>query len=155
MNRIVALLATAIASTLATGCVVSIGAHEKPQKPKESTRPSPVVVIPGDPADTATLAEIDAIARLAFDDGKRDGFKAVATRPGTSPGVQVHLVNTLLRSLSFDNTKVEVLLALIENPGFSEAAKESIFRQLDHLSFDSGRTKIISAIQERTGTAPQ
>jgi len=132
-----------------TGCVVAIGSREASSPRREVAKPSPVVIVPGNPEDSAALAEIDAIAGLSFDNGKRDGFHAVAIRPGTSPGVQVHLVNTAVRSLSFDNAKVDVLLALIANPSFSPAAKEAILRQLDHLSFDNNKTAVLHAIQNQ------
>ncbi len=152
MKPIATLVSLATASILASGCIVSIGGHEKARPREEAPKPSPVVIVPGNPEDSASIAEIDAIARLSFDDGKRDGYKAVASRAGISPGVQVHLVNTTLRTLSFDTAKTEVLSALIQNPGFSDSAREAIFRQLDHLSFDKSKTAIINAIQERSRT---
>lgn len=152
MNRHASVLALAATWMLATGCVVSIGGHEKSRPREEAPKPSPVVIVPGNTEDSATLAEIDAIAGLSFDNAKRDGFQAVAVRAGISPGVQVHLVNTALRALSFDNNKVDVLQHLIQNPSFSPSAKEAIFRQLDHLSFDSNKTAVMHAIQERTKT---
>ena len=132
-----------------SGCVVAIGSRDSSPPRREVPKPSPVVIVPGNPEDSAALAEIDAIAGLSFDNGKRDAFLAVANRPGTSPGVQVHLVNTAVRALSFDNAKVDVLLALIANPSFSPAAKEAILRQLDHLSFDNNKTTVLNAIQNR------
>lgn len=145
-------LSLASAWIVVSGCVVSIGGNDKPHPRNEIPKPSPVVVVPSNTEDTATLAEIDAIAKLSFDNGKKDGFVAVASRPGISHGVQVHLVNTSLRSLSFDGSKVDVLLPLIQNPSFSPAAKEAIFRQLDLLSFDASKTRIMNAIQERSKT---
>jgi hypothetical protein len=137
---------------LASGCVVSIGGNEKTHQRQEVPKPSPVVVVAANTEDSATLAEIDAITKLAFDNGKRDGFMAVASRGGISPGVQVHLVNTALRSLSFDAAKVEVLVQLTQNPTFSPAAKEAILRQIDLLAFESSKTTVLNAIQERAKT---
>lgn len=146
------LLATTLA-TVATGCVVSIGGHEStPPRRTEVPKPSPVVVVPGNLEDSATLAEIDAVAKLNFENARLDGFRAVAHRAGISPGVQVHLVNTALRALDFDTGKVEILQALIRNPSFGTPAKEAIFRQLDCLSFDNSKTTVLHAIQERPTT---
>lgn len=152
MKHLAYLLSLSASCLLAAGCVVSIGSHEKPRHRDEVPKPSTVVIVPGNTEDSATLAEIDAIAKLSFDHGKRDGFKAVASRAGISPGVQVHLVNTALRSLSFDAGKVEVLASLIQNPSFSPSAKEAIFQQLEHLSFDNSKTSVMNAIQERAKT---
>lgn len=152
MKHLPTTLSLAMSWILATGCVVSIGGNDKSHRRDEVPKPSPVVIVPGNPADSATLAEIDAISKLSFDNGKRDGFRTVASRAGISPGVQVHLVNTTLRSLSFDAGKTEVLVELTKNPSFSDAAKEAIFRQIDHLSFDASKTTVMNAIQERSKT---
>jgi hypothetical protein len=134
-----------------TGCVVSIGGGEGTKTRHEVPKPPPpVVVMPANTEDAATLAEIDAAAKLSFDSGKVSVLKNVAARPSLSPSAQVHLVNSTLRNLSFDAGKVEVLKVLIENPGFSPAAKEAIFRQTERLSFDSSRSAVIESIQQRT-----
>jgi len=152
MNSVATSLLLSAFCILATGCVVSIGGNDKPRQHDEVPKPSPVVIVPGNTLDSATLAEIDAITKLSLDSGKRDGFRAVASRAGISPAVQVHLINTTLRSLSFEAGKVEVLVHLIQNPSFSDAAKEAIFRQIDHLAFDGSKTTVMNAIQERAKT---
>ena len=138
-------------SVLLAGCVVSIGGGEGTRPRNEVPKPPPpVVVVPANTEDAATLAEIDAAAKLSFDSGKVVALKNVAARPSLSPAAQIHLVNTTLGSLSFDAGKVEVLKVLIGTPGFSPAAKEAIFRQTERLSFDSSRGAVIEAIQHRT-----
>jgi len=155
MNTLRNWIALLVVATAASGCVVSIGGHDREEHPprrSETPKPSPVIVVPGNTEDSATIAEIDAISKLNFDQPRQDGFRAVATRSGLSPGVQVHLVNTTVRSLNFDAAKVEVLVALVQNPSFSVSAKEAIFKQLDHLSFDASKSTVMSAIQERSKT---
>lgn len=135
-----------------TGCVVSVGSEsgESVAGRHEVPKPPPVVVLPGNSEDSAVMAEIDAAGKLSFDNGKGTALRNVAVRPSLTPAAQVHLVGTTLRVMSFDAGKVSVLLALIENPAFSPAAKESIFRQLERLSFDASRSQVMDAIQRKT-----
>lgn len=135
------------------GCVVKVGGNvddEKPWRDEVRKSPPPVVVMPANTEDAATLAEIDAAAKMSFDSGRVPALKNVAARPSLSPAAQVHLINTSLRSLSFDAGRIDVLLALIENPGFSAAGKEAIFRQIERLDFDASRQRVMSAIQEKS-----
>ncbi len=143
-------LGLGLAALLPAGCVVSIGGDGSRGRHEVPKPPPPVVVVPANTEDAATLAEIDAAAKLNFDAGKVTALKNVAARPSLSAAGQVHLVNTTLTHLSFDSGKVEVLKVLIDNPGFSPAAREAIFRQLERLSFDGSRSSILEAIQRRT-----
>jgi hypothetical protein len=45
--------------------------------------------------------------------------------------------------------KVEVLLALVRNPSFSNTGKEALVRQLNHLAFEPNKTAILDALQKR------
>jgi hypothetical protein len=137
---------------LGTGCVFSIGgSEERPSRHEVSKHePSPVVVMPANTEDAATLAEIDAAGSLSFDNGRVPALKNVAVRPNLSAPIQVHLINVALNRLSFDVGKEEVLLALIQNPSFSPAGKETVLRRLNSLQFDASRTRILNAIQERS-----
>jgi hypothetical protein len=108
-----------------------------------------VVVVPGTSEDTAAMAEIDAAAKLSFDASRLGALSAIAQRPSLSPPVQVHLVNVALRSLDFENSRMQVLLALVENPAFCNAAKETILTQLQKLSFDNNRKAVMDAINKR------
>ena len=106
------------------------------------------------PGDAATLAEIDAAARLNFDSAKKEALTQVAQRPGLSPAAQVHLVNVSYRCFSTDHSKVELLRTLIDNPGFSDAARQAIVAQLDHLSFDTHKQAILRRLNERLSGVP-
>lgn len=101
------------------------------------------------PADTATLAEIDAAAGLSFDNGKEKAFTGIASRPYLSAAAQVYLVEKAMRSLSFDDSKRNVLLALVNNPYFLAEGKQAVLENLNALSFDSGKQKVLEAINRR------
>jgi len=145
------LLGSTLVLGLGSGCVFSVGGGGEAER-HEIPKPPTVVVMPANSEDAATLAEIDAATKLSFDDGKVQTLRNVAARPSLTPPAQVHLINTVLRTLSFDASKVNVLLVLIENPAFSPAAKEAIFRQLERLQFDATRTQVMAAIQKRSAT---
>lgn len=138
-----------------TGCVVSIGkpevpAHRDEVRKPEPALPPPVVVMPANTEDAATLAEIDAAGSLTFDAGRSEALRRVAARGSLTPPTQVHLVNVALNRMTFDAGKEEVLMVLIRNPAFCPAAKEAIFRQLQRFSFDASKTRIMGEIQARS-----
>jgi hypothetical protein len=150
VTPIVALALLALGSaTVFTGCSISLGGGSDSRPRQEVPKPPPVIVLPGNSEDSATLAEIDAAASLNFDGNRTASLKNVAARPSITPTAQVHLVNTALRQLSFEGSKVEVLMTLISNPAFSAAAKEAILRQLSLLAFEGSRTQVLGAIQAR------
>jgi hypothetical protein len=135
-----------------TGCVVSIGdgSHSRDEVRKP---PAPVVVMPSNAEDTAVIAEIDAAGKLSFEAGKLSALRNVAQRSTLTPSAQVHLVNTSLRVLDFEASRVDVLLTLVANPAFTPAAKEAILRQLERLEFEASKNQVLGAIQERTGSS--
>ncbi len=138
-----------------TGCInLTFGRRSPPAPPP----PPPAVVMPAPsplaPADAATVAEIDASARLSFEAAKKESLSQIARRPGLSPTAQVHLVNVAYRTLSFDSSKVELLRTLIANPAFSDAARQAIVTQLDHLSFDSHKQEILRQLNQRLTSSP-
>ncbi|MCC7377029.1 MAG: hypothetical protein IT581_20380 [Verrucomicrobiales bacterium] len=151
-NAVIAVVKVLLAfATIAsfTGCSISLGGGSDSRPRQEVPKSPPVVVLPGNSEDSATLAEIDAAGNLGFDGNRTGALKNVAARSGITPAAQVHLVNVALRQLSFDGNKVEVLLTLINNPAFCAAAKEAILRQLSLLSFEGSRTQVLGAIQAR------
>ena len=120
------------------GCLVIVSEERKgPERP-------PVCL----PADE-TIAEIDAVGKLSFDQNRQEGYKRIAEREGLSEGAQVYLVEAILDKLSFDNAKEDLLLTLINNPSFSSAGKQAILEGLDKLAFENTKQKILKAISER------
>jgi len=136
----------ALALTLLVGCVgVSIGNKNTKDSPPQPA----VVVVASEPADQATLAEINAAAGLNFENARTDALRTIAARPNLAPACQVQLANQAFKKLDMDNDKVAVLLTLIHNPAFSAPAKQTIMAQLSKLSFDNDRQTILRAVNER------
>jgi hypothetical protein len=137
------LAVTLIASAVClAGCLVIVDEETRGPKDRHSGPPEPT---------ERTIAEIDAVSKLAFDSDKREGYKRIAGRAGISPDAQVYLVEATFAKLVFDNAKEDVLLTLIGNPSFSDAAEQVILENLDRLPFDNTKQKILRAISARKG----
>jgi hypothetical protein len=98
--------------------------------------------------------EIDAAARLAFDNSKADALASVAARPDLTPGEQEYLVCVTSHVLTFDHDRVRVLETLIDNPAFSPRAKSAILHNLDAFPFDHTRTQLLHRMRGRGDAAP-
>jgi hypothetical protein len=135
-------LALALIAAGLTGCVgVSIGSRRPPDPP------APPVLVAS--ADAATVAEIDAAARLSFDSSRLEALNRIAQRSDLSPTAQVHLVNVGYRCLSFENSKVALLRAVIANPLFCDATRHAIVTQLGSLSFDNNKQTVLNELNSR------
>ncbi len=145
-NRLLGLFTLLGIGFVLTGCVIAIGTG------KETTSPPAVVVT--DSADAATIAEIDAAARLNMDNAKTSALSQIAERGTLAVPVQVHLVNVAYRSLSFDNNKTHVLTKIIARPDFGDATRHAIVSQLNKLSFDNNRQHVLHQINERLKAVP-
>jgi len=132
-----------------TGCVVSIGGGSR--GPDHSAPPTVVVT---DSADAATIAEIDAVAKLNMDSDRAHALGQIAERGALAAPVQVYLVKVTYRSLSFDESKTNILAKIIARADFCDATRNAIVSQLGKLSFDSNRQYILQQINERLKTAP-
>jgi hypothetical protein len=108
-----------------------------------------------DTALAATIAEIDAVGNLRSDSGKYEGFRAIAAREALRTEAQVHLVKPVFNSLYSESDTEDVLVTLIDNPGFSCTAKLAILRRLNSLSSESSKMTILKAINERGECAGQ
>lgn len=133
-----------------SGCVVAIGSTREKSPPPAS--PPPVVVT--DSAEAATIAEIDAAARLNMDGDRAQLLSQIAGRTTLSAAVQVYLVNTAYARLSFDGSKTQVLSKIITRPDFGDATRHAIVSQLNRLSFDGSRQQVLQQINERLKNPP-
>lgn len=141
-KRLLGLFALLGIGFVLTGCVIAIGTGK-------DTPPSPPAVVVTDSADAATIAEIDAAARLSMDSAKTAALTQIAARNSLAVPVQVHLVNVTYRSLSFDSNKTHVLSKIIARPDFCDATRHAIVVQLSKISFDSNRQHLLHLINER------
>jgi len=98
----------------------------------------------------ATIAEIDAVAKLQSDVGMEEGFAVIASRNGLSVASQVHLVDPVLDKLYHETSKVKILVLLINNPDFSHQAKKKILNKLNKLKSEGYRSTVLKAINSRT-----
>jgi hypothetical protein len=139
MKRTLLIAALALAAFGAEGCIVIHSEKEVPCKP--------VVVEPQD----ATIREIDAVGRLSFDQDRKRGYERIAGREALSESAQVYLIEAAFKRLAFEDARVDVLLTLVANPGFSSAAEAALLDRLDRLAFEQNKTRILDAINERKG----
>lgn len=146
MKRILHSLALIAVVSSFTGCVISIGGRTQ-TSPPEPVPPPPVVVT--DPEQAATVAEIDAASRFNMDSTRAQSLSQIAERPGLSPTVQVHLINTVYRCLSFDSSKVQVLEKVIARADFSDATRHAIVSQFHRLSFESSKQELLNRVNQR------
>jgi hypothetical protein len=128
----------ALVMVLANGCIVID--TEKTETSWSPTEPEDV-----------TIREIDAVGKLSLEDNQREGYKRIAQRHNLSSGAQVHLVEAVFEHLSLEDSKVDVLLALVHNRCFSPEAKGAILDRLDRLALEDSRREILSAMNKRRG----
>ena len=95
---------------------------------------------------SATIQEIDAVAKLSFDQDRQERYRQIAGREGLSERAQVHLVEAVFKHLSFEQAKVDVLLTLVHSPSLTPAAREVLLERLDDLSFEQDKRKILDAL---------
>lgn len=138
MGKVVLTCGFVLMALCMQGCVV-IDSNEE----TVSSHPGPVE--PGD----LTIREIDAVAKLSFDNSRQASYNDIAQRDGLSDRAQVHLVEAVFKHLSFETMKVDVLLTLIKNPCFSQAGKAAILDRLDRLAFENNRTQVLRAMSQR------
>ena len=125
---------------LSQGCSFSFRGWEEPPESAEWRADEP---------RDATIVEIDAVSKLSFDNNRQNAYRRIAGREGISDSAQVHLVVAVFRHLSFENAKMDVLLTLVNNPSFSQAAKRAILDRLDRLAFENNKTQILDAMTKR------
>lgn len=137
MRRHLLIVGLLLMAGMGTGCIM---VHVEKAR---SCRPATV-----EPAET-TVQEIDAVGRLGFENDRHHAYRRIASRPGLSDAVQIHLIETVFSNLGFENDKTDVLLTLAGNPCFSPAAEAALLERIDRLGFENDRERILKAIDER------
>lgn len=135
-----------------SGCVVSVGSRVQSPPPPPTFSP-PLTVVVSDPGQAATIAEIDAGAQLNMDSSRTHTLAQIADRPNLDTPVQVHLINTAYRCLSFESSKVQVLQKMIARPDFCDATRHAIVSQLGQLGFESSKQDLLNRINQRMAPA--
>jgi hypothetical protein len=125
------------------GCLVIVDEEKnEPGRPERSSHNDAS-------SNDAVIAEIDAVGKLPFDPDREQAYKRIAARKGLSARGQIHLIEAVFSRLAFENAKVDVLLTLIANPGFSSAAEREILEKIDRLAFPNDKKTILKAISDR------
>jgi len=137
MRKSVLAIGLFVSAVCASGCVVVVNEETRESGEHEHLSADP------------TVAEIEAVSKLSFDSDREQGYKRIAQRQDLSAHAQVHLVEAALGKLAFDSAREDVLLTLIENPAFSDAAERTILEKLDRLAFENSKKKILEAIDKR------
>ncbi len=115
-------------------------------QPPEPLPPDATVVFVDDPS---TVAEIDAVRNLAYENHRADHLVRIARRQNIGPDSQIHLIDTAFDVLRFEESRVRVILQLIDNQVFCVDAKAEILKRLDLLNFDMHRNAVLSALDNR------
>ncbi len=145
MKTGLAILGVGLAAVFLTGCIVFSVERKNPPPP-----PAPeVVVVPSASADSVVLAEIEAAAKLDFDSSRLTALNNIASRTNLSAAAQVCLVSHVFKRLDFDSSKITVLNTLVGNPGFCNAAKQTVLTDLSKLSYDNDRASLLASINQR------
>lgn len=137
MRKRLLVAALALATACASGCIV-IDVEKTGPRCASSIEPEDV-----------TIREIDAVSKLSLNDNRREGYKRIAERQCLCPGAQTHLVEAVFEHLSLEDSKVDVLMALIHNPCFNSATKAALLERLDNLTLEDHRREVLEALSHR------
>jgi hypothetical protein len=77
-----------------------------------------------------------------------DRLSDVARRPTLGPAAQVYLVNRVILDLPSSGDRTELLLLLIRNPSFSNAARDAIISRINEIGLDSHRVAVLNALAD-------
>jgi len=120
------------------GCIVIISEEKRyPNEPDEICVPA-----------NATIEEIDAVTKLAFESSRRGAYRRIAERQGLSDPAQAHLVQAVFDNLSLESSREEILLTLIKNPSFSCTGRTAILAHLEQLALESTKQRMLKAMSD-------
>lgn len=145
MRKVTLMCGLLLATLWMQGCI-AVRSEKKTVPPGPVVRtPAPRPAVPED----MTIREIDAVRTLSLERNRKERYMAFAGRADLEPQAQVYLVNTILKQLSLESSRLDVLKAMIANPSFSDAAKSVILDRLTVLSLESHRVEILELLSER------
>jgi hypothetical protein len=109
----------------------------------------PTTVVPP-PDETIMQKEINAAAAMDMESNREGALAAVVTRQDLSQSDQVYVVKTIYGRLQTDQTKVNLLRSLIQNPQFGNAAKGVVLDGMkDGFKEDIARRQVLQLLQEK------
>ncbi len=109
-----------------------------------SSAPPPATAI------APAIADIDMAVEAPSLNKRLEILVSIAERPSLPPVAQLYLVNKTLEGLqTMENEAAVILMALIQNPSFSNTARQAIIRH--QFNKADVQTDILTAIQKRGG----
>ena len=99
-----------------------------------------------DPGDADFLVPLQ---RISFGGDKATVLKRIVTSQHLTPARQVAVIQACFQHVSHSSDQVSVLLALLNRPDFSPAAKVALRGQVDRLSFDSDKITVLKALSAK------
>lgn len=148
MKAVAGLSGLAVLCLAVNGCIIIADCDSCKSKP--DCRP-PAFVVRHEPL----TAEIDAACSLISETSKFQLFAAFATRPNLSEGAQVYLVRKTADCFISESNKLDILLALINNPAFSPAGKNEILAKLNMFISESNKQTILDEFNKLALKAAQ
>lgn len=148
MKTISALSCLALFCLAVNGCIIIADCDSC--KPKPGCTPQPFVV-----RHEPLTAEIDAACSLMSESDKFQLFAAFASRPNLSDSAQVYLVRKTAGCFMSESNRLDILLALINNPVFSPAGKNEILANLNMFMSESNKRTILDEFNRLAVKAAQ
>lgn len=142
MNKISTFLILTCVVFLASGCLIINGGKK--------CSPSEIIGCDQDPI----IEEINAVGKLSMSSDREKFYTQIAKRDPLCQSGQVALVKAAYRNLHMSNSKVDLMLTLIDNPSFCPAAKSAILNDLNKLHMESDKVKILDAMAKRGTLKP-
>lgn len=132
-----------------SGCIIAFGDNSCKPKPVCSHCPPAVI------ERESIMSEIDAACSLISESDKFQLFTAFASRPQLSDGAQIYLVRMTSKCFISESNKLDLLLALTNNPAFSPAGKTEILANLNMFISDSSKRTILDEFNRLAVKAAQ
>jgi hypothetical protein len=111
MRKAVSVSILCVLSVLFSGCIVVSSNKTQPASKHECPKHPQSVY---SPEVKATMAEIDAVSKLASHSARANVLKAIARRPGLAPEERIHLTKAV-SLLASHSDREEVLMILANN----------------------------------------
>lgn len=95
---------------------------------------------------THSGAIINKVAGMNFQSRRSSFLKKEAGRVPLSPDRQLQIINSAMLQINFDSEKVKILINIIENPCFSNEARQAIFESIESIPQKAHQKDLIKAL---------